>query len=123
MNSLPTTDVVVAQPTSVAVDGLPVARAQMPLADVVCRRSLSIEVDPTIGRLLGKRWVVIALLAIAGPLGLPLLWLSCRFSKPTKIVTTMLFLLVTVVAPLAITYYWVEIALRPLVEAFEHAKP
>jgi hypothetical protein len=86
------------------------------------RATLSAEVDPAFVRLLGNRLVVIGLLAVAGPLGLPALWLSRRFSKPTKIATTVLFFLATVVAPLALAYYWLEIALRPLVDVFDKAK-
>jgi hypothetical protein len=83
----------------------------------------SIAVDPAIVRLLSNRAVVIGLLAISGPIGLPALWLSRRFSRTTKIVTTVAFLLATVAFPLALTYYWTEIALRPLVEAFDSSKP
>lgn len=83
---------------------------------------LSVEIDPAFVRLLGNRFVVIGLLAVAGPLGLPALWFSRKFSKGTKIATTVLFFLATVVAPLALAYYWLEIALRPLVEVFDKAK-
>lgn len=83
---------------------------------------LSAELDPAFVRLLGNRLVVVGLLAVAGPLGLPALWLSRRFSKPTKIATTVVFFLATVVAPLALAYYWLEVALRPLVDVFDKAK-
>ena len=65
--------------------------------------------------------MVIALLAVAGPIGLPALWFSGKFGRWTKIITTFVFLLITVAFPLAITYYFCEIALRPLVDAFSAA--
>lgn len=85
------------------------------------RRPL-VEIDPEIAGLFGNRWLVIGLLLVAGPLGLPALWLSRRFGRTTKIITSVVFFLATVVAPLAITYYWLEIALQPLVEAFRQVK-
>ena len=76
----------------------------------------TVELDPAIRRLLNNPLAIVGLLAVVGPLGLPALWLSKRFSRITKIVTTIVFLLVTVVLPLATAYYWLEIALRPLAD-------
>jgi hypothetical protein len=83
----------------------------------------SVQLEPAVGRVLNSRLAVMAILAVAGPLGLPALWLSSRFSKTAKLITTLVFVLATVVFPLALTYYWVEIALRPLIDAFQQAKP
>ena len=81
------------------------------------------NVDPAIARLVSSRMLVVGLLAIVGPLGLPAMWLSPRFSRLTKIVTTALFLVVTVLLPLTLAYYWLEVALRPLVDAFGQVQP
>ena len=78
----------------------------------------AITLAPGVAGLLNSRLLVIALLAIVGPLGLPALWFSPRFSRITKVLATSLFVLLTVVLPLAFAYYWLEIALRPLVDAF-----
>ena len=67
--------------------------------------------------LLGSRLAVIGILACVGPIGLPLLWFSHRFSRRTKIITTVIFFVLTIVLPIAVTYYCVEIALRPLLDA------
>ena len=80
-----------------------------------------LDVSPGVASLLNNRWAVIAILAVAGPIGLPALWFSGRFSRTGKVITTVLFFAVTVALPLAITYYFCEIALRPLVEAFSAA--
>ena len=67
---------------------------------------------------LGNRWIVLGVLLVAGPLGLPALWLSPRFSPTTKILTSAVYFLLTVAAPLAVTWYWLDTALQPLVESF-----
>ena len=89
----------------------------MPIA-AAPRQVATITLNPEFARLLSNRLVVVGILAIVGPLGLPALWLSPRFTRISKILTTAIFLLVTVVLPLAIAYYWLEIAMRPLVDAF-----
>ena len=68
--------------------------------------------------LLESRVAVIAILLVAGPLGLPFLWLSGRFSRPTKIITTVAYFGLTVVAPLAVAWYWLDIAVRPLLDVW-----
>ena len=67
---------------------------------------------------LNNRLAVIAIIAFIGPPGLLALWFSPRFAKPTKIITTVAYALLTIVLPLAIAWYWLEYALRPLVDAF-----
>lgn len=66
---------------------------------------------------LERRWVVLAILLCAGPIGLPLVWLSSRFSKLAKIGLTAGFVLLTVILPIALVWYWCEMAIRPLVDA------
>lgn len=76
-----------------------------------------LELSRPLAAVLNSRLAVVAILLVAGPIGLPVLWFSGRFSKSAKIVTTLTFFAVTVVFPLAMTYYWCEVALRPLVDA------
>jgi hypothetical protein len=71
---------------------------------------------------LNNRCAIVGMLAFVGPLGLPFLWLSHRFSRRSKIAVTVIFFLLTVVLPLAFTYYWVETAIRPLLAAFRGIK-
>jgi len=52
------------------------------------------------------------------PLGLPLVWLSSRFSKLAKIGLTTGFVLLTVIFPIVLVWYWCDAAMRPLVEVF-----
>lgn len=79
--------------------------------------SLAGSNDP-VTHLMNNRLLVIGLIAMTGPLGLPALWFSRRFSRPTKIVTTVVYVIATTVVPLAIAWYWLEYSLRPLVDAF-----
>jgi len=64
-----------------------------------------------------NRWLVVGLLLVAGPLGLPALWLSRRFSLAVKIATTALYATLTVAVPIGLVWYWCETAVRPVVDA------
>lgn len=76
------------------------------------------ERGPVVGlTCLDNRWLVVGLLLVAGPIGLPALWLSRRFSPGVKIATTVLYAALTVVVPIALVWYWCEAAVRPLVDA------
>ena len=65
-----------------------------------------------------NRLAVIGIIALLGPLALPALWFSPRFSRPTKIITTVTYVLLTTVLPIAIAWYWLDYSLRPLVDVF-----
>ena len=67
---------------------------------------------------LNNRCAIVGMLALIGPLGLPFLWFSQRFSRRGKVVISVVFLVLTVVLPLAFAYHCVETAVRPLLEAF-----
>lgn len=73
--------------------------------------------DP-VATVLNNRLLVIGVIAMIGPLGLPALWFSQRFSKSTKVVTTVVYMLVTTIVPLVFAWYIMDYSLRPLVEAF-----
>jgi len=72
----------------------------------------------TVQTVLNNRLYVGIVIALIGPLGLPALWFSPRFSKRTKIVLTSIFVFLTTVVPLAITWYFLEYSMRPLLEVF-----
>ena len=57
------------------------------------------------------------MIALIGPLGLPALWFSPRFSNRTKIVLTSIFVLMTAVVPLAVTWYFLDYSMQPLLDA------
>jgi len=71
----------------------------------------------TIQTILNNRWYVGMVIALIGPLGLPALWFSPRFSKPTKVVGTLIFVVMTTVVPLAVAWYFLDYRIRPLVDA------
>ena len=66
---------------------------------------------------LNNRWYVGMVIALIGPLGLPALWFSPRFNKPTKIIGTLFFVVMTTVVPLAVAWYFLDYRIRPLVDA------
>jgi hypothetical protein len=72
---------------------------------------------------LDNRWAVLGLLLTTGPIGLPALWLSRKFTRGVKIFVTLLFLLVTVALPLGLMWYWCSIAIAPLVDMFHDSRP
>ncbi|MEQ8785007.1 MAG: hypothetical protein RIC55_01855 [Pirellulaceae bacterium] len=82
-----------------------------------------IALSGPVAAVLNNRLLVVAILLVAGPIGLPALWLSPRFSRVTKAVCTIGFFLATVVLPLAGAWYAFEILLRPLADAIEQANP
>jgi hypothetical protein len=113
----------------------PACDAELAAADRFCRRcggplAVRTAAPPAAGReapvalsrgaasLLQSRPAVIAILLVGGPVGLPFLWLSGRFSRPTKIITTVAYFGLTVVAPIALTWYWLDVAVRPLLDVW-----
>ena len=75
-------------------------------------------VDPavTIQTMVNSRMFVVGMIAVAGPLGLLALWFNQRLSNRTKIITTVSYVLLAIVLPLVVVWYWLDVALRPLVE-------
>lgn len=84
---------------------------------------VQIAINPTLRKLLDNRWVVYGLLATVGPMGLPALWFSRRFSPGVKITLTILFFVLTVLLPLAVSWYFLDVYLRPLTDALGPAMP
>ena len=63
-----------------------------------------------------NRLVVAGMIICFGPLGLFALWFSQRFSNRAKIITTASYVLLAIVAPLVVIWYWLAIRLRPIVD-------
>ena len=85
-------------------------------------QSLSVEVgiNEQVATLLNNRLLIFGLIAMTGPLGLPALWFSPKFKTRTKIIGTVLFLLLTTALPIALAWYWLDYSIQPLVEAFKN---
>lgn len=71
----------------------------------------------TLQTVLNNRLYVGIVIALIGPLGLPALWFSPRFSQRTKVILTTIFVVLTTVVPLAITWYFLDYSMRPLLDA------
>lgn len=67
-------------------------------------------------KVVDNRMVVVGLIAFLGPVGLMALWFSRRFTKPTKIIVTTSYVLLAFVLPIAITWYWLNVSVRPIVD-------
>ena len=70
----------------------------------------------TLQVVVNNRMFVVGMIACAGPLGLLAMWFSQRFSNRAKVITTVSYVLLAIVAPLAVIWYWLNIALRPIVD-------
>ena len=99
------------------VDNLPAIPPVIAELVEVPPAAVVVHVDPKVLAWLSHRGVVVAILLVAGPLGLPALWFSPRFSKTTKIVVSLALFAATVVAPLAVSWYWLDVAVRPVLDA------
>lgn len=67
-------------------------------------------------KLVDNRLVVIGMITFVGPLGLLALWYSRRFSKLTKTLVTFSYAFLTFALPVAIVWYWLHTAMRPIVD-------
>ena len=74
--------------------------------------------ETSLQRYVDNRLLVVSMMLVVGPLGLPLIWLNRRFSIWSKIGWTVVFVLFTVVLPIALVWYWCNTAMQPLLEAF-----
>ena len=72
--------------------------------------------EVTLQTIVNNRMVVAGLIAFCGPLGLMALWFSQRFSNRAKIITTAGYVLLAVVAPLVVIWYWLAVRLQPIVD-------
>lgn len=93
--------------------------------DVARRRELVANSRPAAaaglqaGALLNHRGVVLGLLFCVGPMGLPLLWLSPRFSMTFKVATSIFYFALTVLVPLGLIVYFLGFSIEPIVTALE----
>ena len=70
----------------------------------------------TLQAVVDNRLAVAGLIVCFGPLGLLALWFSRRFSNRAKVITTASYVLLFIVAPLITIWYWLDVALRPVVD-------
>jgi len=70
-----------------------------------------------IDTVLNNRLYVGLVIATIGPLGLPALWFSPRFSKSSKVLWTVIFFLLTAIIPLAAIWYFLQHSMNPVVDA------
>ena len=89
-----------------------------PLATDATPSQAIISIAPSLVPILNNRWIVIGLLAAVGPIGLPALWFSPRFKPWVKLTISIIYFLLTAFLPLALAWYWLDFALRPLVDVF-----
>ncbi len=66
--------------------------------------------------ILDNGWAIVGLLFVAGPLGLPALWFSRRFSWKVKLAGTIGLLLLTFVLPAALIWYLYATAIGPVLD-------
>ena len=89
--------------------------AQNPLAQQQTRELATVDAA-TFQGVVNSRTFVVGMIAVAGPLGLLAMWFSQRFSNRTKIITTVSYVLLAIVLPLVVIWYWWHVALSPILE-------
>lgn len=85
-------------------------RYEAPLAPSPARQAIK--------QVLDNRWMVMGIVAVLGPIGLPVLWFSPKFRPVTKMVITTLYVVLTAVVPIVVSYYVLENSFKPLLDAF-----
>ncbi|PQO44808.1 hypothetical protein C5Y93_17075 [Blastopirellula marina] len=65
--------------------------------------------------------IIWAVILTFGPLGLPLIWLSPKYSIWSKSLVTLVTLGVTVVLPIAVTLYCAQFLVHPVLDAMQEA--
>ena len=94
----------------------------VPSADLISIDQQETQAIATVGpaatfqTLVNNRTFVISMIAVTGPLGLAALWCSQRFTNLTKITTTVCYVLLAIVLPMVVVWYWLDVALRPIIE-------
>ena len=99
-------------------DGRSLVPPSRPLAHAPTASSAVVSMAPSLVTILNNRWIVIGLLAAVGPIGLPALWFSPRFKPWVKLTISIFYFLLTAIVPLVIAWYWLDFALRPIVDIF-----
>ncbi len=79
------------------------------------------QMPSTFALVLNHRMILFTILLVFGPLGLPLIWMSPRFSVWMKLLVTTTTIGITIIFPIAMTLYWADYALQPLLEAMQTA--
>ena len=90
-------------------------RNQMPATKTNQPANHQLQVLTTV---LNKRWLVIGIIALIGPMGLPALWFSPRFSGLTKVITTAMYVVLSAAIPILLVWYFLDYSMYPLVDAF-----
>lgn len=88
---------------------------------VPAERVIEGGLPPVVLQVVSSHAIIWTVILTFGPLGLPLIWLSPKYSLWAKLLTTTITLGVTVVLPIAVTIYCTQYLVHPVFEAMQNA--
>jgi hypothetical protein len=100
---------------------VPIAHRESIVGEIVEDSPATGEQLGPLPRIVNNHVVLWVVLLSLGPLALPLFWISPRYRLWSKLLITLLTLGLTIVFPIAMTIYFSDIALRPLLNAIQDA--
>lgn len=95
--------------------------AVAPEAPVPAERTIDAGLPPSIRTAVRSHAIIWVVILSIGPLGLPLLWLSPKYSAWSKILISLATVFVTVIFPILVYIYCAEYLMRELLNALEEA--
>jgi len=104
----------------IAVSHLPAVRPSTSLEELPSQRGM-LHGNATARLLLENHAIIWSVLLLMGPMGLPLLLLSPKYSVTAKVSISLAMVGVTVVLPIAATLYCTHFLVMPVLEAMETA--
>jgi len=102
-------------------DLLPASRATRSVANLPTNEAILAQLPPVVTLLANSHLAIWSLILILGPMGLPLLWLSPKYSTASKIAWTLGMIFMTVVLPIALTIYCTQFLVSPVLDAMNDA--
>lgn len=99
-----------------ATPNLPAVRASAPAP-----RTVEAGLPPAVRTVVNSHVIIWTVILTFGPLGLPLIWLSPKYSIWMKFLVTAITLGVTVVLPIAVTLYCAQFLVHPVLDAMQEA--
>lgn len=100
---------------------VPIADREWIVGEIVENSSAAREELGPLPRIINSHLVLWVVLLSLGPLGLPLFWISPRYRLWSKLLITVMVLGLTIAFPIALTLYFADFALKPLLNSIQEA--
>ena len=84
-------------------------------------RTIDAGLPPAVRTVVNNHLIIWTVILTFGPLGLPLIWLSPKYSIWSKSLVTVITLGLTIVLPIAVTLYCAQFLVHPVLDAMQEA--